>query len=170
MSKIIIINGSGGCGKDQFIEFFKHKKIIVYNISTIDKVKKIAKLMGWNGEKDETSRKFLSDLKSLWINFNSYIFDDIINFCDSKINSKQTFIFIHCREPEEIKKFKKYFKNKCITLLIKRPEFILYSNSSDRNVDKYEYDKILFNNKSLKHLKKLANNFRIQLIGGNICG
>ena len=122
MSKIIIINGSGGCGKDQFIEFFKHKKIIVYNI------------------------------------------------CDSKINSKQTFIFIHCREPEEIKKFKKYFKNKCITLLIKRPEFILYSNSSDRNVDKYEYDKILFNNKSLKHLKKLANNFRIQLIGGNICG
>ncbi len=170
MSKIIIINGCGGCGKDQFVKFFKHENIMVHNKSTIESVKEIGKLMGWNGEKNELSRKFLAELKQLWINFNDTIFNNVIEYCELHNKNDNTFIFIHCREPKEIKRFKNYFKENCITLLIERPEYIITSNSADCNVNNYEYDKILFNNKSLKHLKKLANDFRQELIGDSICG
>ena len=62
--QIVIINGTGGCGKDTFVSFVsKYKR--VYNFSSIDKVKEIAKLIGWNGGKTDKDRKFLSDLKKL---------------------------------------------------------------------------------------------------------
>ena len=66
MSKheIFIINGSGGCGKDTFVELFsKHYgPDKVWNYSSVDKVKRIAKEIGWTGAKTEKDRKFLSDL------------------------------------------------------------------------------------------------------------
>ena len=62
--QIVIINGTGGCGKDTFVSFVsKYKR--VYNFSSIDKVKEIAKLIGWDGGKTDKDRKFLSDLKKL---------------------------------------------------------------------------------------------------------
>ena len=57
MKNIVIINGYGGSGKDTFVEFVsKYNK--VYNFSSVDKVKEIAKLIGWNGKKEEKDRKF----------------------------------------------------------------------------------------------------------------
>ena len=49
MSKeIVIINGSGGVGKDAFVEFC-NEFTCVKNISSVDKVKEAAKiLVGWN--------------------------------------------------------------------------------------------------------------------------
>ena len=54
---IIIINGSGGVGKDTFVNICsKFRKVL--NISTIDKAKEAARiLVDWNGEKDEKYRK-----------------------------------------------------------------------------------------------------------------
>lgn len=94
--KVIIINGSGGVGKDAFAkrvieETVKMAKRIapvknenycidpkVYyrrnNISTIDCVKYIARMFDWNGEKSEKDRKMLSDLKDLMTVYNDYPF------------------------------------------------------------------------------------------------
>lgn len=99
--KVIIINGSGGVGKDAFAKrvieetlklakrivpvenedycvnpevFYRIDNIITNNISTIDCVKNIAKMFDWNGEKSEKDRKMLSDLKDLMIVYNDYPF------------------------------------------------------------------------------------------------
>lgn len=48
--KIIVINGTGGSGKDTFVEYVS-KYAKVYNFSSVDKVKEIAKLIGWTGTK-----------------------------------------------------------------------------------------------------------------------
>ena len=60
---IIVINGTGGSGKDTFVEYVS-KYAKVYNFSSVDKVKEIAKLIGWTGTKTDKDRKFLSDLKA----------------------------------------------------------------------------------------------------------
>ncbi len=70
--RVIIINGMGGSGKDTFVEFCA-KHGAVTNISSVDKVKEAAKiLVGWDGAKDEKSRKLLVDLKKLSIDYNNY--------------------------------------------------------------------------------------------------
>ena len=53
--EVVVINGTGGSGKDTFIsKVSKYAKI--YNFSSIDKVKEIATLVGWNGTKTEKDR------------------------------------------------------------------------------------------------------------------
>ena len=67
--KIVIINGSGGVGKDAFVEFCG-EFTCVKNISSVDKVKEAAKvLVNWDGTKDDKSRKLLVDLKRLSIEY-----------------------------------------------------------------------------------------------------
>ena len=100
IKKVIIINGSGGVGKDAFAkrvieETVKMAKRIVpvknenycidlevfyriNNISTIDCVKTIAKMFDWNGEKSEKDRKMLSDIKDLMTVYNDYPFKYIV--------------------------------------------------------------------------------------------
>ena len=68
---VIVINGAGGVGKDTLCEFAeKHFKVM--NISSITPIKEIAKMCGWNGEKTDKARKFLSDLKALSIEYNDF--------------------------------------------------------------------------------------------------
>ena len=171
MKKIIIINGSGRCGKDTFVEYAKSVSDDnhVYLISTIDKVKEIAKLMGWNGGKDEKSRKFLSDLKLAWTNYNDGVFKntvEIINNQEETYNSSlfndwsdNNMYFVMCREPEEIQKFKDYYEDDCVTLLIRRPDCQVKGNYSDESVENYNYDYIIENNKGLDELKESAEKF-----------
>ncbi len=73
-NKLIIINGVARSGKDTFIDIFKSLNPNTINISSIDKVKELAREMGWDGTKDDKSRKFLSDLKDLWTDYNNNIF------------------------------------------------------------------------------------------------
>lgn len=156
--QVIIINGTGGSGKDTFVgfctEFAKVK-----NISSVDKVKEAAKiLVGWNGEKDEKSRKLLVDLKRLSIEYNDsptkYIKEQYEIFKKSDLQ----FLFIHIREIEEIEKIKKLLNAK--TLLIKNPRVALItSNNSDKNVYNYKYDYIIENNGTLEDLKNKARKF-----------
>ena len=47
---IFVINGSGGVGKDTFVNMVaKYAQTI--NFSSVDKVKEVAKLLGWKGGK-----------------------------------------------------------------------------------------------------------------------
>lgn len=154
--EIIVINGTGGSGKDTFVEFcMKYAK--VKNFSSIDKVKEIARLIGWDGQKREKDRKFLSDLKKLTTEYNNMPFNSIKDAIDEFNNSDDEILFIHVREPEEIKKVVDAFGAN--TLLVKRVGLAnIESNYSDANVDNYPYDYVIENN-TLEQLDSAALNF-----------
>lgn len=146
-----IINGSGGVGKDTFVSFVADN-FSTMNVSSVDKVKEIARIIGWNGAKTERDRKFLSDLKLL-----------CTDYCDMPLNSMKekfkefnndehyNFLFLHIREPEEIEKAKVAFNAK--TILIKNDSVKhITSNMADENVYNYDYDVVINNNGSLEEL------------------
>lgn len=150
MKKIIIINGEGGVGKDMLCDITK-KYYKTENVSSIEPIKHIAKQIGWNGIKDDKSRKFLSELKRISIEYNNYptcyLLEKVLNF----LEGEKEILFVQIREPSEIKKFKSTVKQKfnviCDTLLIKRGDKSKkWENSSDDNIKNYDYDNIYINN------------------------
>ncbi len=156
--KIIIINGTGGSGKDTFVSFCK-EFVNILNVSAVDKVKEAAKiLVGWNGEKDEKSRKLLADLKQLSIKYNDAPTKYIKSMADEFQNSDKDVMFIHIREAEEIEKSKALLNAKTLLLTNPRVELIS-SNDSDSKVNEYNYDYYIINDGSLDDLKAKAEDF-----------
>lgn len=155
---IIIINGTGGAGKDTFVSFCS-EFVKVLNVSSVDKVKEAAKiLVGWNGEKDEVSRKLLVDLKKLSVDYNDAPTKYIKSMADNFKNSDEELMFVHIREAEEIEKTKKLLNAK--TLLITNPRVqLITSNDSDGKVNEYKYDYYISNDGTLEDLKYKAKQF-----------
>ncbi len=141
-------------------------------ISSITPVLKIAKAGGWNGDKDDKSRKLLSDLKHLFTNYNDLSFHYLKSQTEEFLLSDDKMLFIHMREPEEISKYLKYAADinlYCKTLLIKRDtmEHKIYGNDADDMVDYYHYDTIYKNNLHLTEAEKdFITFFKNNLIGG----
>ena len=157
MEKItIIINGVGGCGKDTLVEMLaSHRK--VKNISSITPVKEIAEYCGWNGEKTDKARKFLSDLKKVLTEYNEFPMQYLLAEQEDFLSSDNDFLFVHIREPQEIEKFKKASKTMACTLLVKpRVELQnkVYGNKSDDEVNNYNYDFEFANDKPLDIIKQ----------------
>ena len=127
--KVIIINGAGGCGKDTFIKLFTKYagEKCVFNISTVDYIKKVAKILDWKEQKDDKSRKFLCELKEMAIYWGDIPYKDMMRqtqyFWSHLSNYDMVdkgFVFIHSREPEEIQRFVDNMEYPTITLLIRR--------------------------------------------------
>jgi dephospho-CoA kinase len=156
--KIIIINGSGGVGKDTFVEFCKPYANIT-NVSSVDKIKEAAFILGWDCGKTEEDRKFLSDLKILSTGYNNFPYEYVKKCIENFREDRHSYtMFIHVREPQEIDKIKKDFG--CITLLIKNiNKRTISSNMADANVENYNYDHIINNDGSLDDLKRKAITF-----------
>ena len=159
----IVINGVAQSGKDTFIDMFRdsHKNFKVFNTSSIEPYKAVLYELGWNGDKTDKARKFLSDLKKLSIEFNDYPTSYLRNRHGiiSNVYTKETVVsFYHIREPEEIKKFVQQCPN-TITMLVYRNSVETPNNDSDRNVDDFEYDTILHNDEGLENLKRDSRNF-----------
>lgn len=170
--QIFIINGSGGVGKDSFIEMIKlaesrilTKHIEIGNYSSVSKVKEIATMIGWTGEKTEKDRKFLSDLKLLTTEYNDMPLNDMKRYVDVFMNlvkfGKARMLFLHIREPEEIAKAVNEFKEYgAKTILVKRDSVKhITSNMADENVYNYNYDIIINNNGTIEDLKEKAKCF-----------
>ena len=178
---VFIINGTGGAGKDTFIKYCMKnsdtndnkpwpKLLNIKNISSVDKVKEAAAVLGWEYGKDEKSRKFLSDLKKLSTEYNDYSFKYMIDRYKSltddfnKEYSTYRFIFYHIREPEEIDRFKTAMEELCpnvFTVLVDpgtRVELIT-TNESDKNIKEYKYDIIIMNDKSESCLNEISKDF-----------
>lgn len=162
---VIIINGVGGAGKDTLCNLAaKHYK--AKNISAITPIKDIARNYGWNGEKDAKSRKFLSDLKRVFIDYNDlptrYLYSQYKEFVESEDN----ILFVHIREKEEIEKFKKLVTLRCITLLVDRrtSNATKWGNASDDEVENYQYDFSFENNKSLPIIEQEFVSFLYNLL------
>lgn len=169
--QIFIINGSGGVGKDTFVELVSielndimKRFHTVVNFSSVDKVKSIAKDIGWDGKKTEKNRKFLSDLKVLTSEYCDMPFksmrETVNNFV---LNENNVFLFLHIREPEEIARAVKEFGAN--TILIRRNSIKhITSNMADENVFNFNYDFVIDNDGTIEELREKAKEF----IGGVI--
>lgn len=168
--RLVIINGAGGVGKDLFVAFCA--SILgadkVKNYSTVDYVKAIAAQIGWDGTKDDKNRKFLSDLKKVLTDWDDIPYRrtriEIEDFEEkmSKMGGKyaeNSVMFIHCREPKEIQRFKDEFG--AYTLLIRREaaEDANWNNSSDKSVLEYAYDTEVRNDGSMEQLRQYAEEY-----------
>ena len=158
--KIFIINGVATVGKDTFVNLFAecYGADKVWNYSSVDKVKRIAKEIGWTGEKTERDRKFLSDLKLLTTDYNDMPFNDIMNKIQEFKNSNAEVLFLHIREPEEI--FKVVRECHAYTILVKRDSVKqITSNMADANVYHYIYDITIYNDGTIEELEKIVQKF-----------
>ena len=152
--QVFIINGSGGVGKDTFVEFVADN-FSTMNVSSVDKVKEVARAIGWSGGKTEKDRKFLSDLKLLCTDYNDLPLNSMKEKYEEFINNDSNFLFLHIREPEEIEKARMIFDAK--TILIKKDSVKhITSNLADANVYKYNYDIVVNNNDGINELIEKA--------------
>lgn len=158
MKKIIVVNGYPNSGKTEFENFIaKHISSKIY--SSIDSVKEYAKrYFGWNGEKTEEWRRFLSELKKFLVEEFDLIFNEVNNRINTFYISKNEIIMIDSREPKEIERFKKAFKATTVFIKNDRVEKIT-SNNSDANVENYTYDYYIDNDGTLEELEQKAIDF-----------
>ena len=148
---VIVINGAGGVGKDTLCELAaKHFK--VRNISSVDPIKEIARFAGWTGVKDDRARKFLHDLKTLTATYNDFPTNWALAQYEDFLTTDEQILFVHIREPEEIKKFVNATKGAAKTLLVRggdRMKKSVYGNAADDCVENYTYDCYFMNDKTL---------------------
>jgi len=160
INKIVIINGYNETGKDEFIKQSNSFFTNIFNYSTIDYYKKMAvEYFNWNPDKkDEKSRVLLSSLKKLHKEYDDSPFKTTCEYIEQiKICPNDWIIFIHSREPEEIKRLKERYN--AITLLIDRDSAIPANNSSDMSVKMTKYDYTVNNNGTIDDLKKQTKIF-----------
>lgn len=155
---IFITNGMARCGKDTFAMFLE-EFVPTLKYSSIDKVKSIAKLCGWDGGKTEKDRKFLSDLKTLTSEYSNMSLVDVL----SKIrefdrDDVHSVMLIDIREPKEIENVKSMVD--VGTILIKNDRVpMINSNMADANVFNYKYDFVIENNGTLEEFRKKVRQF-----------
>ena len=160
--KIIVINGRGGAGKDEFVKNCTYANPNVYSVSTISYVKELAKLIGWNGEKDMKGRRFLSDLKDALSIYN----DSPFKRCKEEIKEKiedykrinkdmsSLIFFVHAREPIEIQRWVDECNAKSLLIKRKEADEKEFTNHADANVMDFDYHFTYNNDHDLKTLKK----------------
>lgn len=166
MIKVLIINGVARSGKDTFVDAIKsHPSVtILTKYSTIDDVKSIAAQMGCDPEvKSDKNRKFWSDIKCLWTEYNDGIFKKITKGIDETFKNNNLrsdcldVATVMCREPKEIQKFVNYYGTRnCVTILVERPGLIISENMADQGVSDFCYDHIVANDGDLEKLDQLA--------------
>ncbi len=153
MKLTIVINGGGGVGKDTLCRIAE-KAWKVRNRSSITPIKDLAKQCGWNGEKTDCARKFLSDLKALTIAYSDYPLRWMMREYEEFLASDEEIMFVHIREPQEIAKFVRMTGGKAKTLLVRGGARMAkkagkYGNTSDDDVENYAYDFVYVNDTSL---------------------
>ncbi len=152
---VIIINGAGGVGKDTLCAI-ADKNFKVRNISSVDPIKEIATMCGWRGEKTDKARKFLSDLKMLTVNYNDFPTNWAKAQFDDFLTTDEEILFVHIREPEEIRKYVNATEGRAKALLIRggeRTRHTAYGNASDDGVENYSYDYYFVNDKPLSEVE-----------------
>ena len=170
--KVVIINGGPCAGTDLFVTFCASVLGTdrIKNYSTIDYVKAVAATLGWDGTKTDKNRKFLSELKALLTEWDDIpyrqtrcVIQDFSHHLEQI--GEDGVIFIHCREPHEIQRFKDEFN--AITLLVRleQSENVQWSNNSDCGVYDYEYDYTIMNNGTLSELRAKAEEFVHNYLG-----
>lgn len=160
--KVIVLNGYPKSGKTTFAEkcqLIRPGKI--YNISMIDAVKTAARAFDWNHhDKTDRARKFLSDLKDVWTEFNDgpyetikWRIETIKNLEEMKNQDSQDLIvFVDAREPDDIERLVNDYN--AFTILIRRPGVErTHGNHADDCVEDWGYDMIYDNEGNLEDME-----------------
>jgi len=155
----VVINGAGGTGKDTFVEMVREhlqgENLTSSNHSSVDQVKRAARILGWDEVKDERGRQFLSDLKDL----STQVFDGPMKFMSGLIAERNLDVmFFHIREPQEIAKFLEAHEGS-ISVLVSRDGVNVFGNHADKNVENHPYTTYVDNNGSLEDLDQYAAQF-----------
>lgn len=152
---VVVINGAGGVGKDTMCAFAA-EEYKVRNVSSVDPIKAIARLGGWDGDKSDKSRKMLSDLKMLFTQYNDLCLRYIMEQYGQFLEGDEQVMFVHIREPEEIARFVSRAPERVRTLLVinSTREAHVYRNASDDNVANFEYDGVYDNKYSLEETRE----------------
>lgn len=159
---VIIINGKGGAGKDTVCEITaQHYRTKI--VSAITPIKEIAYKYGWNGEKDKKSRRFLSELKRVFIEYNDlpnrYLEKEYQKFKQSDFD----ILFVHIRENDQIDDFRRRVSGLCVTLLVRSPKIDgnleEYGNYSDDHVEDYKYDYYFINGAKKEEIESVFLRF-----------
>lgn len=179
-TKVIIINGVTGSGKDTFIEFVQsycqlNEVANILNISSVDTIKNVLRQFGWDGNRTDEARDIMMGIKKIWIDAQNgptmFLLNNIIAFHASHVG-EDNIIFCHVREPEEIEKLERAVFGMdsvgidVMTMLIVRDDAIKDDTrrSDDYEIIKsYPYSKIIENDKDLIALDRHACLFVEQL-------
>ena len=168
MKLAIVINGGGGAGKDTLCDFAA-KKFKTVNVSSIDPIKKIAAENGWKGEKTPEARRFLSELKRVFTEYNDLPTNYILEKYAAFLFDDSELFFVHIREGEQIARFIEKARNiggSPVSLLVRSKRCSEnYGNASDDDVENFDYDYVYQNDSSLEEaerdfpefIKKIAN-------------
>lgn len=164
---VLVINGRGGVGKDTLCDLAA-RAFSVKNVSSITPIKQLASQVGWQGEKTDRARKFLSDLKALLISYNDYPTVWATAQYRDFLASDEQIMFLHVREGEEIDKFIRATEKKAKTLLIRRAAVHqgAYGNRSDDEVENYTYDYVFDNDLPLEEAERAFVSFLRRLYDG----
>lgn len=158
---VIIVNGSGGVGKDTICALAA-KYYRTRNISSITPIVQIARSAGWDGVKTPASRRLLSRLKEAFTEFNDLSFQYCMQQYTAFLTTDEQLLFVHIREPEEIARLRAAIGPCCRTLLVRRQALEArgpLGNRSDDCVEHYAYDYYFENNGPLEHLEDCVHAF-----------
>jgi len=142
---VFAINGRGGVGKDTMVDYAS-KHFNVRNTSSVEAIKKLARVAGWTDEDKQTAkgRQLLVDLKKLFVEYNDLPQKYSVEQFEEFMQSDEEFMFVHIREPEEIEKFKKATGAKSL-LITRKNVATTWDIDNENNVNKLQYD-YMFNN------------------------
>jgi len=156
--KVIVLNGYPLSGKDEFVKFAKTKYNCI-NHSTVSKIKQIARIMGWDGTKTPENRQMLSELKDFYTKWYNGSFNDIVYLIETEKVQMEVdeIIFIHVREPDEIKKIKDFCADKDVSFysifVVRDASEKEHKSHSDQGVIGFNYDLYIDNNSTLDKYK-----------------
>ena len=166
---VVIVNGYPLSGKDEFIDqCIALNMCTIYRKSSVDPCKDAAVALGYEGEKTEAYRKFVSECKKIW---NKYLGGSIQYVVKLALTRNEDVMFIHIRECDEIFNVRQILGRmgiKCVVIKVVRPGVDnITSNDSDADIDKLTGYTTINNKGSKEDLKEVAMDFLNNLIGVN---
>ena len=185
-TKVVIINGKPQSGKDTFCKYAQgycddDESANTLIISSVDPLKEMLTQLGWDGTKMDKIRDMLMDMKRLWVQNQDgptmFLFNNILEF-HKACTGEDNIVFVHIREPEEIKKLVNALTGfesmgiDVISLLVIReggedtPNQPAETRRSDDEalINSYEYDVTINNDEDLIKLQELAAEFVDKLL------
>ena len=185
-TKVVIINGKPQSGKDTFCKYAQgycddDESANTLIISSVDPLKEMLTQLGWDGAKTDKIRDMLMDMKQLWVQNQDgptmFLFNHILEF-HKACTGEDNIVFVHIREPEEIKKLVNALTGfesmgiDVISLLVIRkggedtPNQPAETRRSDDEalINSYEYDVTINNDEDLIKLQELAAEFIDKLL------
>lgn len=185
-TKVVIINGKPQSGKDTFCKYAQgycddDESANTLIISSVDPLKEMLTQLGWDGTKTDKIRDMLMDMKQLWVQNQDgptmFLFNNILEF-HKAYTGEDNIVFVHIREPEEIKKLVNALTGfesmgiDVISLLVIRkggedtPNQSAETRRSDDEalINSYEYDVTINNDEDLIKLQELAAEFVDKLL------